>query len=155
LTAISRREFLLGAAAAFGIAPSQPAPRGATAQVLNDVHSRLNPTSVDRVVRISSTEMLLHTLDVARRESKPVSIAGSRHAAGGQQFGSGMIVADMRGLRRVLEFDADRGQIEVEAGIEWPALMDHLHQVQAGPGGWGIIQKQGVDPITLGGTLAA
>ena len=63
----------------------------------------------------------------------------------------------MRGLNHVLRFDRDKGQIEVEAGVEWPQLIEYLIQVQAGDWPqWGIIQKQtGADRLSIGGALSA
>ena len=45
----------------------------------------------------------------------------------------------------------------VEAGIDWPRLIDHLLWAGAGQAQpWGIIQKQtGADRLTIGGALAA
>jgi FAD/FMN-containing dehydrogenase len=70
---------------------------------------------------------------------------------GGQQFCEGGIVVDCRLLRRILSFDDEHGLIEVEAGIEWPALIEFLRSTR-----WSIIQKQtGADHLTLGGAVAA
>jgi FAD/FMN-containing dehydrogenase len=76
---------------------------------------------------------------------------------GGQQFGTGTILLDMARLDRVLEMDAERGLVVVEAGIDWPRLVNHLLWAGAGqPNQWGIIQKQtGADRLTIGGALAA
>jgi FAD/FMN-containing dehydrogenase len=70
---------------------------------------------------------------------------------GGQQFCSGGLLLDTRQLDRVLGFDAEQGTIEVEAGIQWPALVRYL---QRGP--WTIAQKQtGADRFSIGGSVAA
>src|SRR5256886_5320481 len=63
----------------------------------------------------------------------------------------------MGSMRQVLGFDAARGLIDVEAGIEWPELMRHLVNVQQGAAQqWGIRQKQtGADRLSIGGALAA
>ena len=63
----------------------------------------------------------------------------------------------MTGLDRVLDFDPERGEVEAEAGIMWPALIAWLHASQDGqPHSWGIIQKQtGADRLTLGGALSS
>ena len=47
--------------------------------------------------------------------------------------------------------------VEVEAGIQWPELVDGLIAMQQGAARpWGIIQKQtGADRLTLGGALGA
>jgi FAD/FMN-containing dehydrogenase len=124
---------------------------------VNDVQSRLNATRVEQVVRPESVEALEAALGQVQQQGRTVSIAGGRHAMGGQQFGAGTVLLDLRGLRRVLHFDKERGQIEVEAGIEWPELLDYLHREQVGqPQTWSIRQKQtGIDRVTLGGSLSA
>jgi FAD/FMN-containing dehydrogenase len=48
--------------------------------------------------------------------------------------------------------------IEVEAGIQWPAILDYLRDAQqdADAPAWGIRQKQtGADRLSIGGALAA
>jgi FAD/FMN-containing dehydrogenase len=76
---------------------------------------------------------------------------------GGHQFAEGSMLLDMRGMRRVLGLDAERGVVDVEAGIEWPDLIAVLARMQAGRvRTWGIVQKQtGADRLTIGGALAA
>jgi FAD/FMN-containing dehydrogenase len=76
---------------------------------------------------------------------------------GGQQFCSGGVLLDTRGLSRVLALDGHRRTIEVEAGIEWSALLRHLYRTQeARPGAWAIAQKpSGVDRATVGGGVSA
>ncbi len=125
--------------------------------LVNDVHSRLNATRVHRVVRPTRVEEVSAAILTARREGRAVSIAGGRHAMGGQQFGTGTVLLDMTALDRVLDFDPERGEIEVEAGIQWPALIAHLVATQRGrERPWGIAQKQtGADRLSLGGALAA
>lgn len=126
-------------------------------QVVNDVQSRLNPTSVARIVRPTDEGQVGSLVSEAARSGGSVSVSGGRHAMGGQQFAEASTLLDMRAMDRVLRFDRERGLIEVEAGIQWPSLIEHLHAEQkddASP--WGIRQKQtGVDLVTLGGSLAA
>jgi FAD/FMN-containing dehydrogenase len=75
---------------------------------------------------------------------------------GGQQFGTGTLHIDTRGLERVLDFDPDRGIVEVEAGIQWPALIEAVHRLQGKEIPWSIAQKQtGADRLCLGGSLSA
>ncbi len=72
---------------------------------------------------------------------------------GGQPFGTDSVLLDTTGLDAVIEFDSERGEIEVGAGIQWPELIDHLVRVQADSArSWGIIQKQtGADRLCMGG----
>jgi FAD/FMN-containing dehydrogenase len=120
---------------------------------VNDIHSELNETVVDDVVSVGS----LAEIQEAVRGAKPVAIAGGRHAMGGQQFCAGGVLLDTRALDRVLDFDRENGVIEVEAGIQWPGLIDYLtaEQTNGGPQ-WGIAQKQtGADRLSLGGAISA
>jgi FAD/FMN-containing dehydrogenase len=75
---------------------------------------------------------------------------------GGQQFGTGTVLIDMRGLQRVCAFDEERGLITVAGGIQWPALLAFLETAQRGRARpWGIYQKQtGADRLTIAGALS-
>lgn len=131
-------------------------PRGAKT-IVNDIHSQLNLTHVHRMVRPDSIEAIQTVIRNAREEGRGISIAGGMHAMGGQQFGTDTILLDMRALNRVLNFDPDKGEAEVGAGIQWPELINYLVQTQQGrERQWGIIQKQtGADRLSIGGALAA
>ena len=155
---IDRRDFLytMGALALVPSACSrdEQASRG---ERVNDIHSQLNPTRVADIVRPESVQSVRDVLRRAVREGRAVSIAGGRHAMGAQQFGTGTIHIDTRGLDRVLNFDREKGTIEVEAGIQWPELVEAYLEPQDGQEGqWGIAQKQtGADRLCIGGSLAA
>jgi FAD/FMN-containing dehydrogenase len=124
---------------------------------VNDIHSQLNRTRVARVMRPRSLDQLRAAILEARREGLAVSVSGSRHSMGGQQFGSGMVLLDTRDLNRVIVLDPASRTIEAEAGIEWPELLSGLSQRQAGSEAQlGIFQKQtGADRLSLGGALAS
>jgi FAD/FMN-containing dehydrogenase len=124
---------------------------------VNDLHAQLNRTRVDEIRTPASTGEVQSLVERARAKQTCLSIAGGRHAMGGQQFGTDSILMDMRGLDQVLDFDAERGLIEVGAGIQWPELVEALASRQEGiEDAWGIIQKQtGADRLSLGGALAA
>jgi FAD/FMN-containing dehydrogenase len=131
--------------------------RRAPARVVNDIHSGLNRTRVRSVVRPGSIEDLRAVIRGARAEGLAVSVAGGRHAMGGQQFASDAVLLDTTLLNRVLRFDPLRRVVEVEAGIQWPELVNHLIKAQRGRARqFGIIQKQtGADRLSIGGALAA
>lgn len=124
---------------------------------LNDVHSRLNPTAVSGVLAPGSVAEVIDAVRSAAAAGGGVSIGGTRHAMGGQQFRSGAVHLDMTGLCRVLRFDPSRGLVTAEAGITWPALIAELERMQPSTERrWTIRQKQtGADTLTLGGALAA
>ncbi|MCZ6895418.1 MAG: FAD-dependent oxidoreductase, partial [Gammaproteobacteria bacterium] len=159
---MKRREFLQAAGAAGAtlgaawprclLADGQP-----TDVLVNDVHSKLNATRVQAIRRPVSIDALPDLVRASKKEGRAISIAAARHAMGGQQFGARTILLDLRGLNRVLHFDRKKGEIEVEAGIEWPQLIKYLILAQSGQ--WpqcGIIQKQtGADRLSIGGALAA
>jgi FAD/FMN-containing dehydrogenase len=118
---------------------------------VNDIHSGLNATEVETVVLPGSLASLRAAIARARAERKPVSICGGRHAMGGQQFCSGGTLLDTRRLDRVLDFDRENGTIEVEAGIQWPALFRYLERSS-----WAVAQKQtGADRFSIGGSVSA
>jgi FAD/FMN-containing dehydrogenase len=155
---LDRRTFLR-TTGSLAIAPAWPlveAQRPA-GTLVNDVHSQLNATRVRQVVTVDSLDALGRAIAGAARDGHAVCMAGGRHAMGAQQFAADALMLDMTRFNRVRGFDADRGIVDVEAGIMWPELIDHLLKVQAGRSKqWGIAQKQtGADRLTLGGALAA
>src|SRR6202023_3129140 len=110
-----------------------------------------------QVLQPRSLEDVQSIIRKARKDRTTISVAGGRHAMGGQQFGTATLLIDIRGLSRILHLDRERGIIEVEAGIEWPELMNGYLALQNGDGKpWGIAQKQtGADRLTMAGTIAA
>src|SRR5215212_5169278 len=143
-----------GARIGHGVESSVMTDRGT---LVNDVHAQLNATVVRRILRPASVDDVREAVLKARAAGRVIAIAGGRHAMGGQQFGAELDLLDMTGLDRVLDCDRERGEVEVEAGIMWPALIAWLHTIQDGqPHPWGIIQKQtGADWLTLGGALSS
>ena len=125
--------------------------------VLNDVHSRLNPTRVDRLIPVASTEEVQDAVRLAASLGKPVCVGGGWHAMGGQQFASGGVMLDTRPLRAMCRLDAAAGTVSVDAGIQWPELIARLLAKQSGRAvQWGIAQKQtGADRLSIGGAVAA
>ncbi|MFC0253198.1 FAD-binding oxidoreductase [Massilia consociata] len=125
--------------------------------LVNDIHSALNATRVATIHQPRSVSEIRACIAQASRHGMPLSICGGRHAMGGQQFAADAVLLDMRQMRRVLAFDAAAGLIEVEAGIEWPELIDYLDCAPTPHGRrWSIRQKQtGADRLSLGGCLSA
>jgi FAD/FMN-containing dehydrogenase len=126
-------------------------------QTVNDIHSELNETTVAEVAAVTSVDEVRTAIRRASDAGVPVAIAGGRHAMGGQQFCSGGLLLDTRGLDGVVSFDPVTGMIEVEAGIQWPALIEYSSS-HPNDGGttWALRQKQtGADRLSIGGALAA
>lgn len=155
---INRRAFLKLAGVAalmpWGCARWHAEPAGV---LLNDVHSGLNPTTVRDVIPVRSSGDIQRVIERAIREERGVSVAGGRHAMGAQQFGTDTLHVDTRSFNRVLNFDPHSGLIEVEAGMQWPELIQATLTMQAGATKqWGIVQKQtGADRLSIGGSLSA
>src|ERR1700737_2686644 len=155
---ISRREFMAGSVALVvaSSASRRLAPEPESILV-NDIHSQLNSTRVLGISQPRSLEDVQTIVRTARKNRKVISVAGGRHAMGGQQFGTATLLIDIRRLNRVLHLDRQRGILEVESGIEWPELIDgylELQNTDRQP--WGIAQKQtGADRLTIAGTIAA
>lgn len=128
-----------------------------SAEVCNDTHSHLNATSLRGRITPGATTDVAAAVQAIGGRGECMSIAGSRHAMGGQQFASNAWLLDMRTMNRVQNFDRERGLIRVEAGITWPELMRHYIVAQQGcEHSWGIRQKQtGADRLTIGGAVAA
>jgi len=152
----TRREFLTGAIA-IGLGARLEPLWADESRVVNDIHSGLNRTLVSKVVTPRKTAEVQEIVRHAKAKRMAISIAGGRHAMGGQQFGTDTVFVDMTGLNSVTAYDADRHVIEVSGGAFWPAIMDeYLHRQSGKAQQWGIAQKQtGADKISIAGTLAA
>ena len=168
---MDRRQFLQASSVAFAALPvtaclARPASwsalpasaisKDASETFVNDVHSQLNSTHVAAVMKPNTVDQLRLAVQHARVSGTSVCIAGGRHAMGGQQFADAALLIDTRALNQVVAFDDVRGLITVEAGIQWPELLEYLNREQQGNAGrWGIYQKQtGADRLSLGGALA-
>ena len=124
---------------------------------LNDIHSQLNETAMRRVVTPRTATEVQQAVAAIREDGSGLSVAGGRHAMGGQQFLDGGVLLDASGLNRILELDAERGLVRVEAGILWSDLVRGLRDMQQGQARrWSVVQKQtGADRLSIGGALAA
>ena len=127
------------------------------ANLLNDVHSQLNLTRVAHIETPTNLAMLKESVKHARTLGMKISIAGDRHAMGGQQFAIDSLHIDMTKLRRVLASDSERGLLTIEAGADWPTIIAATQAMVSVSGkSWGIRQKQtGVDTVSLGGSISA
>src|SRR5262249_20241013 len=106
---LTRRRFLrrgagIGAGALLPAACSWPASTGIGIGVIA-LHGQLSSSRVARVVQPARVEDVQRELEAARGQGRGVSIAGGRHAMGGQQFGQGTVLLDMTAMNRVLRFD--------------------------------------------------
>lgn len=125
--------------------------------IVNDIHSELNASKVHDVVTIDSLEALRAGIMHSHTSGIPVTAAGGRYAMGGQQFCEGGLLLDTRRMNRILDLDTESGLVDVEAGTQWPELINGLEEVQPGnPRPWTIAQKQtGADRLSIGGAISA
>jgi FAD/FMN-containing dehydrogenase len=123
---------------------------------VNDIHSRLNETEVSEIAVVDSLDAMRDSIKAVAARGGAVALAGGQHSMGGQQFAAGAALLDTRGMNAVLGFDREKGLVEVEAGIQWPELVQVLIEAQAGvERQWGITQKQtGADRFTIGGSVS-
>ena len=126
--------------------------------ILNDIHSQLNETAMRRVVKPRTAEEVQQAIAAVRDEGGSLSIAGGRHAMGGQQFLDGGVLIDAGNLNRILELGRGaragaRGSRH-SCGTIWCAgcvQMQRSNECR-----WSIVQKQtGADRLSIGGALAA
>jgi len=125
--------------------------------ILNDIHSRLNPTRVRELLLPSSVQEVSSAVQSAAAEGLSVSICGGRHAMGGQQFATDGLQLDLTRLNAVTAFEPALRTITVGAGIQWPALAAGLDALQTGAlQPLTFRQKQtGADRLSIGGALSA
>lgn len=127
--------------------------------LVNDVHSKLNATRVDAVRLPTTLGELRAVVQDAAATGRPLAVCGKRHAMGGQQFLQDAALVDTSKLDRVLDFDAERGTVTVEAGCTWRRLLEQYEARQKerlGEVRWGFAQKQtGADELSIGGAVAA
>ncbi len=162
---IIRRDFLEFTAKAAGTFLAWPylpvcesiAGEATAYTLVNDIHSQLNPTRVNRILKPESVEQLAGILAQASAQVRTLCLAGKRHAMGGQQFGTDTDLIDMTSLDKIVSLDRNNGTIEVESGAIWPSIIDYCWKEQKDDlNPWSIVQKQtGADALTIGGCLAA
>jgi hypothetical protein len=124
---------------------------------VNDLHSRMNETVVNHVIYPQEIKLMQETVIGAKEHKQIISICGSRHAMGGQQFAENSVLIDMSLANRVNQFDKEKGHLQVESGVAWPKLIRYLQEQQPNTREmWTIAQKQtGADDLTIGGALSA
>jgi FAD/FMN-containing dehydrogenase len=150
-----RRSFLKGMAAGPLVASTAafPVQKGV---LVNDEHTGLNPTWVASISRPTSVAEVRSLVKDCAKHSRVISVSGSRHATGSQQFATDSDLLDMRAMNRVIGLDDKIGVLHVEAGVEWPELVQGYLSLQKENVRWGIRQKQGgADRMSLGGALSA
>ncbi len=114
---------------------------------VNDA-SCLNRTAVYGVVRPRTVEDVREALVFAEEHDLVVSVAGTRHAMGGQASYPGALVLDMRGLAAV-DVDETRRTVTAQAGATWHQVLGTVHPV-----GLSVATMPGIDVLSVGGTVS-
>ncbi len=83
---ISRREFIAGSVAVAVASTSAKTAPKPDRTFVNDIHSQLNSTRVLKVLQPRSIEDVQQIVRTARKNRQAISVAGGRHAMGGQQL---------------------------------------------------------------------
>lgn len=113
--------------------------------LIQDV-TQLNPQRVRQVI-VPTSELQIQQ---ALLEHKgPVSIGGGRFSQGGHTAQAAGIQLDMRQFNQVLQFDAKRKQIRVQAGITWRDLQEYID-----PANLSVQVMQTYANFTVGGSLS-
>ena len=113
--------------------------------LIHDV-TQLNPQRVLQVI-VPTSELQIQQ---ALLEHKgPVSIGGGRFSQGGHTAQAAGIQLDMRQFNQVLQFDAKRKQIRVQAGITWRDLQEYID-----PANLSVQVMQTYANFTVGGSLS-
>ncbi|MBI2747766.1 MAG: FAD-binding oxidoreductase [Burkholderiales bacterium] len=145
-TNLSRRR-CLEALAVSGLSTLVPLPSlGAQGnRVINDI-SRLNPVVIAEERLPRSTDEVRAAL---RAWAGAVSIGGGRFSMGGQIAAPHSLHVDMRGMNQVVNFDAARRLIRVQAGMTWRDIQDVID-----PHDLSIRTMQSYSNFTVGGSLS-
>lgn len=142
---------------AIGAVLGKHAVHGFKEVYVNDKHSRMNETVVNKIVLPKDRLDVGKIIRQAKTDQQMISICGARHAMGGQQFAENSLLLDMSHATKIEQFDKEQGRITVNAGVTWPHLIRFLQeqQINSEPF-YTIAQKQtGADDLTIGGALSA
>ena len=113
--------------------PQAPRP----ACEVNDIHSQLNRTTVRQVIQIESVRALQEAVRGAAARGLSVSIAAGGTRWAGSSSAPARAPRHDAALTASIDLDAEQGLVTVEAGIDWPRLIDHLLWAGAGQDGSG------------------
>jgi FAD/FMN-containing dehydrogenase len=136
-------------------APAQAAPPGPAAPepnwaqrggTVNDA-SCLSRTPVAGIVAVRSEADVARALGYAQAHGLTVSAAGVKHSMGGQAFGQGGVMLDMRGMNAI-RLDAARRTVTVGAGATWHDIQNAIHPAFA------VRAMQSTDIFTVGGSIS-
>ncbi len=89
-----------------------------------------------------------------RRAAPPVLAFGNGRSYGDVCLNDGGTLIDMRGLQRLVAFDAESGVLEVEAGVTLASVLALLTRTATRARTWFLPVSPGTKFITVGGAIA-
>lgn len=112
---------------------------------VNDV-TGMTPVQVAAVVQPESTQQVV---DIVKKASGPISIAGGKYSMGGQTAIQGAVQIDTHKLNHVIDFKPDQKLLTIETGATW-------HQVQEliDPYDLSVKIMQSYANFSIGGSLS-
>ena len=113
--------------------------------VCNDIHSQLNSTTVRGRLVPTTLDQAASFVHQVHARGEFMSVCGSCHAMGGQQFAANGSAGHAR-LNRALDLD-ERGLMRVEAGITWPDVIRDYLVARATPDPRGASARSRPAPI--------
>lgn len=118
----------------------------ASAQVIVNDITQLNPVEVERVVAPTS---VAEVSALVAAHDGPISIGGGRYSQGGQTACAGCLFIDMRALNRVIALDKEARTITVQAGITWREIQEAIDPENLSP-----TIMQSYSNFTVGGSIS-
>lgn len=143
---LAQRLFVLGASSILSNLPLKVSSEIKTTSV--DDASRLNLTSVGKIVTVHSDQDVRSALAEAQTSHLKVSIAGRRHSMGGQTIAPNGLVIDMNSMNRI-EYDKDTKLLTAESGASWKEIQEVLNN-----NGRSVQVMQSDNIFSLGGSLS-
>lgn len=101
------------------------------------------------VIAVDSQDQVAAVLQWASANGKKVALRGSGCSYGDAACGQGKVVLDLRGMRKLIRWDASTGRVRAEAGF----TIADLWRLGIGDGWWPPVVSGTMEP-TLGGAAA-
>ena len=111
--------------------------------------TKMDARPMDKIFYVKNVEDINHVIQLAKQNSKKISIAGQRHTMGGHTITENGYLIDMKYMNRILNFDHEKRQVTVEPGILWSDLIKFLNQYGLSP-----MTLQSYASFSIGGTVS-
>lgn len=114
-------------------------------EIVNDV-TRINPIIVEKVISPTRVEQIKNAI---KSHPGTISIGGGRYSMGGQTATENSLQIDMRNFNKIINFDIEKKQITVQAGIRWRDIQEEIDKENLS-----IKIMQTYSNFTVGGSLS-